>query len=117
MKNSLSLILADNLIRIAIYLSLVLLIVESLMVLFFFSNLPPLIPLLNSRPWGQSRLEPASSILLIPLVLIIVFLLNNFLSAVFYRKNSLIARILAFNALLFIGLGLLAIGQISLLVF
>ncbi len=117
MKGNLSLILSDNLIRISIYISLTLLISLSLLVLFLFSKLPPLIPLLNSRPWGESRLEPSSSILLIPLILIIVFMLNNFLSAVFYRRNSLISRILSFNALLFITLGLLAIGQISLLVF
>lgn len=85
--------------------------------LFFFSKLPPLIPLLNSRPWGESRLEPSSTILLIPLIIIVVFFLNNFLSAVFYRRNSLIARILAFNSLLFIGLSLVALTQISLLVF
>ncbi len=117
MRDSLKLLFADNLIRISIILSLVLTLVQIVLILIFFSKLPPLVPFLNSQPWGMERLSPRSTIFLLPLFLMGVFALNNFLSASFYLRNTLISRILSFNSLLFILLGLLAFIQIVFLVF
>ena len=117
MKDNLNLILSDNLIKIAIFSSGFLILFQALLILLFFPKLPPLIPFLNSQPWGEERLYPANIVFLIPVLLIIIFVINNFLSAAFYKRNTLMARILSFNSLLFIFLCLLAFAQIILLVF
>lgn len=117
MKNSFSFIFSDNIIKVTFYIAITLVIIQAIIVLFAFTKLPPLIPFINSRPWGQTRLFPSSSVLLIPTILIVVFVINNFLSVYFYKRNSLVARLLAFNALLFIALTLIALIQIFLLVF
>lgn len=117
MKGSLRLLLDDNLIRISVFSSLILLFLQIALVLIIFSKLPPLIPFLNSQPWGIQRLYPSYILFLVPVFLAIVFVLNNILSAYFYQKNTLISRILSFNSLLFIFLALMAYIQIVFLVF
>jgi hypothetical protein len=117
MKGNLKILLADNTIRLTIFASLVLIIMQGVLIAFFFNKLPPLVPLLNSQPWGETRLYPYwMSVLILP-VLIFVFIVNHFLGAIFYKKNSLVGRILVFNAFLFIFLAAIAFVQIILLVF
>jgi hypothetical protein len=117
MKGNFRLIFADKFIKISILTSIFLILIQVILIVLYLSSLPPLIPLLNSQPWGFSRLYPSQSILLIPPVLVTVFSLNYLLSALFYRNNILISRILVFNSLLFIFLALLAFVQIIFLVF
>ena len=117
MRGSLSLILSDNIIRVSFYSSLVIIIAQCILILLTFNRLPPLVPFLNSQPWGVERLYASQTILFIPFVLAIVFIINNFLSLIYYKQNSLASRILSFNAFLFIILGFLAYVQIVLLVF
>ena len=117
MKEDLRHILSDNLIRISVVSSCILIMLQILLSIFFIPRFPPLIPLLNSQPWGGDRLFPPSSALIIPISFIIIFLVNNLASAIFYKKNMLAARILSFNSFLFILLGILAYIQIIFLVF
>ena len=117
MKSNIKALLSDNLIKIALLVSMALIIGQTVLIAIYYQKFPPLIPFLNSRPWGAERLVPSTLIFLIPAVSMIVYILNNFLAAVFYRKNTLVARILSFNALLLIFLGLLAYIQIVFLVF
>ena len=117
MKGSLSLILSDNIIRISFYSSLIIIIAQCILILLTFNRLPPLVPFLNSQPWGVDRLYASSVVFVIPFVLAAVFIINNFLSLFYYRENTLASRILSLNAFLFIFLGFLAYIQIVLLVF
>lgn len=117
MRDNLKLLFADNLIKISLLSSLILILIQVLLILIFFTKLPPLIPFLNSQPWGVERLSSSSTTLFLPAFLIAVFFLNNFLSATFYKRNTLIARILSFNSLLFISLSVFAYIQIIFLVF
>ena len=117
MKDNLKELFSDNLIKICLFLSVVFMLVQTLLVIIFYYKFPPLIPFLNSRPWGEERLVPSGLILLIPAASLIVFFLNNFLASVFYRKNTLVSRILVFNCLLLIFLGLMSYIQIIFLVF
>lgn len=117
MRGNFRLILSDNLIKISFTVSLFLIFLQVLLTVIFINHLPPLIPFLNSKEWGASRLLPSSSIILVPLAFLGVFIVNNFLSGVFYKKNTLISRLLSFNSLLFIFLGILAFIQIIFLVF
>ncbi len=117
MRDSLRLTYKDKLIRIVLYSCIGLIVVQAIIIGLFFPKLPPLVPFLNSQPWGFDRLYPAWVTLLIIPSVIFVFLVNNLLSTFFYKKNTLIARILSFNSLLFITLSLLAFLQIIFLVF
>ena len=117
MRGNFSLILSDNIIRISFYSSLIIIIVQCILILITFNRLPPLIPFLNSQPWGIDRLYASNVVFVIPFVLAIVFIINNFLSLIYYKQNTLASRILSFNAFLFIILGFLAYVQIVLLVF
>ncbi len=117
MKDNLKYLFSDNLIKICLFLSVSLMLIQMILVIVFYYKFPPLIPFLNSRPWGEERLAPSGAILLIPTAFLIVFFVNNFLASIFYKRNTLVARILVFNCLLLILLGLLAYIQIIFLVF
>lgn len=117
MKGNFRLLFSDKLIRITILLSVVLIISQVILIAVFYSNLPPLIPFLNSQSWGAGRLYAPWVVLSIPAALVLVFVLNNSLGIAFYTKNTLISRILSFNALLFSLLAFLAFIQIIFLVF
>lgn len=117
MRDNIKLLLNDKLIKIAIFTSFILIIVQTILTFIFSPNLPPLIPLFNSRPWGTERLFASTAIYFLPVSFVIVFLFNNILSASIYKKNTLTSRILSFNSLLFMLLGILAFMQILFLVF
>lgn len=117
MRDNLKLLFSDNLIKVCISLSLVLTLIQTVLIFIFVSRFPPLIPFLNSQPWGVARLAPAGAVLILPAFLIGILLLNNFLGAAFYKRNTLIARLLSFNSLLFVLLTLLAFIQIIFLEF
>lgn len=117
MKGNFNLLLSDKFIKYSMLFSIILIVLQTILIGIFLSSLPPIIPILNSQPWGFARLYPSESILLLPLILIGVFVLNNVLSAVFFKANILISRILVFNTFLFIFLALLAFVQIIFLVF
>jgi len=86
-------------------------------VFLLFPKLPPLVPFLNSRPWGIERLYPKQMMFVLILLLVVVFVLNNLLSTGFYKRNTLLARILSFNSFMFTFLALLAFLQMFFLVF
>lgn len=117
MRGSIKLVWADNLIRISLLSSLLLMVFLSIVVVVLYSKFPPLIPLINSQPWGESRLVGSQAIFILPLSLFLIFLFNNFLSAFFYKKNTLVSRILSFNSLLLIIIGFIAFVEIFFLVF
>src|SRR3972149_1057338 len=94
MRGGLSLILSDNIIRISFYSSLIIIIAQCILILITFNRLPPLVPFLNSQPWGVERLYASQTILFIPFVLAIVFIINNFPSVC---SNS------TFSFLIFLG--------------
>ena len=116
MKGSFKLLAQDNLIKVSILISLILIVIQAVLTFFSYQSFPPLIPLLNSQPWGSERLFNSASIFLILPIFLLVFICNNMLSAAFYKTNTLISRVLSFNCLLFIFLGVLAYVQIILLV-
>lgn len=117
MRGSLNLILSDSIIKTSFYFSLGVIILTCVLILLTFSRLQPLIPFLNSQPWGPDRLYTSKAVFVIPFILAGVFLINNILSIYYYKENTLVSRILSFNAFLFIFLGFLAYIQIVLLVF
>jgi len=66
-----------------------------------FSDLPQKVPLFYSRPWGDGRLASANNLFILPGLSIIFLLVNNFLSALFLKSNSLFSYLLSIFSFLF----------------
>lgn len=117
MKENYKLLLSDNVIRVSLVFSFVLLVMLGVLLFFFYKSLPPYIPILNSLSWGESRLLKLEYIFVIPSVMVLVVLLNNIFAYALYKRNPLLARISSFNALLFSLLSFLAVIEVLFLVY
>lgn len=90
----------DRLIRWLFIISLLLLIITLVTIIISYSKLPPLIPLYNQLPWGESRLSSTIGIF-IPLIFSLSILIINFiLSAVSYSLSPLISRVFSITTFL-----------------
>lgn len=69
-------------------------------ILFYYPNLPPLIPIFNQLPWGEERLGPTAAIFIPILVALLILIINIFIGAFIYKKNPLVSRMLATISLL-----------------
>ena len=63
-----------------------------------FNSLPPQLPLFYSRPWGEAQLVDTWMIFLIPLLLNLLYVANNYLYKRFFFDNELSKKI--FNYLM-----------------
>ena len=86
------------------------------LITYSYDNLPPQIPLYQSRQWGEVRLADTSQIIIIPLLCAISTILNTLLSAVIMLKEKTLTRLLLHLSLLQNSLGLFIIFQIIRLV-
>lgn len=59
-------------------------------------TLPPQIPLLYSRPLGETQLVDTWMIFLIPFVLNILYTANNYLENRFFSSNDLVKKIFGY---------------------
>jgi hypothetical protein len=90
----------DKIIRWGLSLVVLLLIIELLCIFLFYFSLPPVIPLFNQMPWGESRLGAKPAIFL-PVAIPLAFLMLNFsLITRLYEKIPLISRMLSITTLL-----------------
>jgi len=69
-------------------------------ILFFYSGLPPFIPIFNQLPWGEQRLGPTLTIFIPVLAALLILIINIFISTLTYKKTPLVARMLAAVSLL-----------------
>lgn len=116
MKKAFNTLMSDNIIKVSFGVSLIVVVLVSILIAFFYQQLPPYIPFFNSLPWGTERLFSSVVILTLPIIFLLVIIINNILSAYLYNKHTLMARMISFNGLLVIILGFLAYLQIVLLV-
>lgn len=79
--------------------SLILIFLNLAYMLFSYTHLPPLIPLFNQMPWGQSRLGTKEQIFIPILIALLVFINNFTLSTTMYEKTPLLSRILSITSL------------------
>lgn len=117
MEEKLREFLKDNIVRISLSTSLLLLFAQSALLFITYKDLPPYVPVFNSMPWGDDRLFTSQILFFLPLLLLLIFLINNFFGTLFYKKYTLASRILSFNAFLFIILGIVGYVQILILIF
>ena len=117
MKDKFSLVLTDQFVKISLLLSFLFLIPLITIIIVTYSSLPPLIPFVNSMPWGEQRLTYSGVAIFLPLLLVAIFIGNIFQAVTSYSKYVLVSRIILFNCFLFLLLGLLAYLQILFLTF
>ena len=92
--------------------AVILILIQVAVILFFFAQLPPQIPLFFSRPWGEPQLASPLSLLLLPLFSLTILLVNTFLAAFFIDKDKFLSQALSFASVIFALFGLIAILKI-----
>ncbi|PIP53021.1 hypothetical protein COX08_03365 [Candidatus Beckwithbacteria bacterium CG23_combo_of_CG06-09_8_20_14_all_34_8] len=60
----------------------------------FYQFMPPMIPLLFSRPWGQTQLINKSYFISLPAIITMLFLINLRLASILLRRDMLMAIII-----------------------
>lgn len=109
-------IFKDKSIRYSLFLAGALCMLQVIFISVFYFKLPPVIPLFNSLPWGESRLSPVQTFFMVPALLLIFVIINAFLAGNTHRRYALVSRMLALNILLAAVLSTIAIVQIFLLI-
>ncbi len=90
----------DKLVFRSFYLNFFVIIISLFYIVLYFKSLPPFIPIFNQMPWGEQRIAGTFWIFLMPLLALIIFGVNLFLSSSFYRRNPLIGRLLSITSFL-----------------
>jgi hypothetical protein len=91
---------ADKIIRIAMSISLGLIVMHALYIAIHFLSLPPVLPLYNQMPWGETRLGSKLEIFIPLAITITFFLFNYFFLARLYNAMPLVSRIIGITTLL-----------------
>jgi len=78
--------------------SIVLFFGQVVLIIWFYNQLPPEIPLFFSRPWGGSWLTSSSSIFILPLFSLITLLTNYFLALFYHQRKLLLSQLLVIFA-------------------
>lgn len=99
----------DKLLIRSFLLNFALIFISLVYTLLYLHSLPPFIPIFNQMPWGDQRIANSIWIFLLPFLALLVFVVNLFLSAAFYRKNPLISRLFSITSFLVSALTLLFI--------
>ncbi|HWY79621.1 MAG TPA: hypothetical protein VNW29_04655 [Candidatus Sulfotelmatobacter sp.] len=100
MNETSNLVKADKIIRWGMTLSFVLLLLQAGVLALFYLKLPPIVPLFNQMPWGDTRLG-ATYEMLLPLVITAVFFIFNYiLLTKLYIAMPLVSRIIGITTLL-----------------
>jgi hypothetical protein len=93
-------------------LSFVLLVFQIVLILWFYKNLPPQIPLYFSRPWGASWLASTSSIFILPIFTLLTIILNYSLAFYYRPKKDFVAKILVIFTPIIALFSVIAVAQI-----
>ena len=116
MKEIFKQIKADKINRWGLSTVVAILIIELAFIALFYFSLPPVIPLFNQMPWGESRLGTKPAIFL-PTMITFAFLILNFsLITRLYEKIPLVSRMLSVTTLLIALLSLIFIVRTILLI-
>lgn len=114
MKKILTIIWQDDFSRRSLKTGLALGASSLFLLIIFWAQLPPQVPLFYSLPWGEEQLASPLLLLLVPgSVLAIIFF--NLISTAFFPEEKLLLRTLSLTSLLCVFLGLFALIKIILL--
>lgn len=93
-------ITSDKIFTWTFLLSLSFILFSAVYTFFSYSKLPPVIPLYNQLPWGESRLGQKMEIFIPIGVAFFISLINLYLSSAFYKRMPFISRIFCITSLL-----------------
>ena len=65
------------------------------LILIWWQNLPPQLPLFYSRPWGEAMLASKIFLWILPAIAIFCPLINFLTSLFFFKQNQYLKRVLA----------------------
>lgn len=82
LRKRLASFLADAIIRRSIKTVIALVLFQGGTLAFYFRQLPPLVPLFYSLPWGETQLAPALYLLLFPIISLGVLLISFLITLV-----------------------------------
>ncbi len=99
----------DKVISNGFIISFILVVIASIYILFYYSSLPPFIPLFNELPWGNNRLGIRIMIFIPVIIVFGVSLLNIINSEILYKRAQIVSRVLAITSLLIAFLSFLFI--------
>jgi len=97
-------------------LNLIIISLQIILIVIFFSQLPPQVPLYYSRPWGEAQLAPTHHLFILPLISILFLLINSLVSLPFIEKAIFISVSLAWAGLIASSLGLITLINIIMVV-
>ncbi len=86
-------ILQDDLFFWNIKIVFVLIVLQTTTLLFLWKNIPPQIPLLYTRPWGEDQLVAKKKLFLIPALLLILTPVNLCIGTAFFEREKLLSKI------------------------
>ncbi len=93
-------ILNDKILLVGFFISLICNLITIFLLILFYKQFPPFIPLFNQFPWGDARLG-TPILFFIPYFFGLVVLVTNFFLANFiYPKLPLLSRMLSLTTLL-----------------
>jgi hypothetical protein len=78
--------------------TIVLFVAQIVLIIWFYKELPPEIPLFFSRPWGSAWLTTTSSIFILPLLSLTTLLINYFLALFYHQKKLILSQLLVIFA-------------------
>lgn len=92
--------LRKNIFR-ALVSSIVLIVVQLIVVVIIFPQLPPKVPLFYSRPWGNPQLANSTYLLLLPGLSLAILLINAVIAAIFIDQKSFYSFCLTWASTIF----------------
>lgn len=95
---------------------LVLLGISFLLLGLTFKKLPPFVPLYYSLPWGEEQLTQINNLFIFPFSIVVVFLLNVFISLSLLKKDNFLVQLLLWTCDVFALFALITLTKIILLV-
>jgi hypothetical protein len=106
----------DKTIVLAFFANAFLLITSNVYILISYGKLPPFVPIFNQLPWGEQRLGSTITVFVPILIALLIFAINIFASALIYKKNPLISRMLEAISLLITILTFLFVAKTTALI-
>lgn len=91
---------SDRTIWLSIIASLICIILSLFLIVLFYHNLPPLIPLFNQLPWGTDRLVDKLGLTIPCLIGLGIIISNAIVTKYVYEKMPITARMLNITTLL-----------------
>ena len=87
-----------------------------LILVWFWSRLPPEVPLLYSRPWGEEQLVNKPLILLLPALSTFFTLTNLRLASLFFDKEKFFSQLIIWLNLVVVALAITTMIRILLII-